>query len=415
MGDYPEPAIDPNPIVDYKKWSIHDGKFYLDGKWKFLKIGKPLINYADAAAVDDLISKLDVIRKKHYDAIEMNCYWHHFDPDGDGVVSSTAVASLNRIINAIYEKGMYPCLSVETYAVGGGQIPAGFWSRFPDAEAIDSEGNKVSDTEYGFGGKVISIFHEGYRETVHNYIKSLATQIDTRKILWFETTVEPQYMGTISLSYDAAARAEYNKWRAENNITDAASQMPETFPIPASFVNNATWNKFRAQFLAKWVNEDAAAYRSVAGENAYVAVDYLDAAESSMQNRDGNPIEFLTALTCPNIIQVNWHFTNGAPNQKAYDRVYQVKNATHRDWAVSEHMTLNGSDYNFAASVIDKLLMNTLNQGTRLGWEFVNILPNSNDNFCLYKSDYSPKSAMKRVDDYWGYWMHMVEEIESQH
>ena len=191
--------------------------------------------------------------------------------------------------------------------------------------------------------------------------------------------------------------------------------MPETFPIPASFVNNATWNKFRAQFLAKWVNEDAAAYRSVAGENAYVAVDYLDAAESSMQNRDGNPIEFLTALTCPNIIQVNWHFTNGAPNQKAYDRVYQVKNATHRDWAVSEHMTLNGSDYNFSASVIDKLLMNTLNQGTRLGWEFVNILPNSNDNFCLYKSDYSPKSAMKRVDDYWGYWMHMVEEIESQH
>ena len=66
-SDYPDPGVEKNPLVDYTKWSIHDGKFYLDGKWKFLKIGKPLINYADAAAVDDLISKLDVIRKKHFD------------------------------------------------------------------------------------------------------------------------------------------------------------------------------------------------------------------------------------------------------------------------------------------------------------------------------------------------------------
>ena len=129
-------AIAQEETPDYTKWSIHDGKFYVDGKWVFLKAAKPLINYADASNVSALIKKLDILKEKHYNAIEMNCYWHHFDKNGDGIID-VSLMPLRSIINAVYNRGMYPCLSVETYAVGGGNIPDDFWSRNPDAYAID--------------------------------------------------------------------------------------------------------------------------------------------------------------------------------------------------------------------------------------------------------------------------------------
>lgn len=100
------------------------------------------------------------------------------------------------------------------------------------AYAINERGEKVTDTEYGFGSKVVSIFHPGYRNTAHTFIKSLAKGIDTKKILYFETTVEPQYMGTIALCYSDAAKREYEKWRETNNINDEESKMPFSFPIP---------------------------------------------------------------------------------------------------------------------------------------------------------------------------------------
>lgn len=46
MDDIPNPAVDPDPIVDYNLWKIENGKFYLAGKWIFLKIAKPLLNYS---------------------------------------------------------------------------------------------------------------------------------------------------------------------------------------------------------------------------------------------------------------------------------------------------------------------------------------------------------------------------------
>lgn len=65
-----------------------------------------------------------------------------------------------------------------------------------------------------------------------------------------------------------------------------------------------------------------------------MAVDYLDANEKEQYLRMGDPVEFLTHLTAPNIIQVNWswYFPDNKPNQKAYDRVWQVKEAAERDW-----------------------------------------------------------------------------------
>ena len=413
---YANPSVNPDPIVDFNLWKIENGKFYLDNEWVFLKIGKPLINFADPVKVDNLISDLDKIQQNHFNTLELNCYWHHFDTDGDGIPDKS-LDPLNKLIAAIYAKGIYPCLSVETYAVGGGTIPDGFWSLHPDAFAINDKGEKVTDTEYGFGSKVVSIFHPGYRSTVHTFIKRLAEGVDTRKILYFETTVEPQYMGTIPLCYSDAARDEYNSWREVNSLTDPASEMPASFPLPASFVTNPTWNKFRAQFLAKWVNDDAAAYREVAGDSAYVAVDYLDADEKDQQLRMGDPIEFLTHLTGANIIQVNWswYFPSSIPNQKAYDRVNQVMKETNRDWAITEHMTFNGSDFvSFEESRLQSILENTLNQGTRFGWEFVSVTNETNSNFSLYYDDWSPKPVMKFVDQYWGYWLHRTAEIEKK-
>jgi hypothetical protein len=109
-------SLNNNEPVDYNLWKIEDGKFYIDGKWKFLKIAKPLRNFADKAQVDQLISNLDLLKSKNYSSIEINCYWHHFDTNGDGIPDKS-LEPLNKLVNAIYEKGMYPCLSVETYSV----------------------------------------------------------------------------------------------------------------------------------------------------------------------------------------------------------------------------------------------------------------------------------------------------------
>lgn len=184
--------------------------------------------------------------------------------------------------------------------------------------------------------------------------------------------------------------------------------MPATFPIPQSFLDNSHWNKFRAQFLADWVNGDAAAFREIAGEDAYIAVDYLDAEESTMARRMGIPEEFLAHLHAPNIIQVNWSwfFPTNQPNQKAYDRVHHANQAYNRDWAITEHMTFNGSDFNhFSDDELRRILQNTLTQGTRFGWEFVSIDNATNGSFSLYNDDWSPKRVMGIVDLHWDEWL----------
>ena len=393
--------------ADYRSWEIKNGKFYFDGEWKFLKIAKPLRNFADKLAVDQLIRDLDLLKEKGYTNVAINCYWHHFDHDGDGIPDES-LEPLRNLVDEVYRKGMYPSLSVETYSVGGGTIPEGFWKRYPDADAMNAKGQKVNDTEYGFNSRVISIFHEEYRKTVHTFIRSLARGLDTKKILYFETTVEPQYMGEIDLCYSAGARKEYARWLTRNRIKDAESQMPSGFPIPDSFITNANWNKFRAQFLAKWVNDDAAAYREVAGEKAYVAVDFLDATENTTRRRNGNPEEFLMHLTAPDIIQVNWHWhlVDNQPNLKAYDRVRQVMKKKKRKWAITEHMTFNGSDFvQNSEEERRQILRNTLKNGTGFGWEFVNVSNNTADSFALYNNDWSPKNVIEVVDAHWQEWL----------
>ena len=76
-------------------WKIENGKFYRDGEWGFLKIAKPLRNFADGNAVQQLINDLDKLKSKHYNVIVINCYWHHFDHDGAGV-PDVSLEPLNR-------------------------------------------------------------------------------------------------------------------------------------------------------------------------------------------------------------------------------------------------------------------------------------------------------------------------------
>lgn len=421
INDVSETEIPAIPVVpelklnNYKLWKIDNGKFYYDNKWVFLKIAKPIRDFSNSAAVQKLISELDMLKAKKYNVIEINCYWHHFDKDGDGV-PDVSLMPLFVLVESIYSKGMIPCLSVETYSVGGGQMPEKFWQRFPDAEAIDAKGNKMTDTEYGFGSRVVSIFHEGYRDAARNFIKNMAKAVDHKKILYFETTVEPQYMGIAHLCYSTHARENYAKWLLDNKVTDPSAQMPAGFPVPQSFVKNTYWNSFRAEFLADWVNGDAAAYREVAGSKAYVAVDYLDATEESMLNRNGNSAVFLDKLTGANIIQVNWswYFPTNKPNQKAYDRVRSAMEKNQRDWAITEHMTFNGADFTrYEDNELKNILQNTLNQGTRFGWEFVNVNNSTGDSFSLYNNDWSPKSVISMVDDHWDDWLAALKRAEN--
>jgi hypothetical protein len=380
---------------------------FINGQWTFLKIAKPLINYADEHAVDRLIKDLPILKSKHYNVIEINCYWHQFDPAGD--CSDLDTKPVSKFINAVAAIGMYPCLSVETYGVGGGHVPAGFWEKHPDAVAIDSNGKKTSDDEYGVGSKVPSLFSPAYLSASRNYIRKLAAGVPYEKLLWFETTVEPQYMGNHALDFSPSALAAWKKWKRQHPDVKAPRD-PAGFPVPESFLDNPAWNRFRAEHLADWINGDAQAYRDVAGKDAYIAVDYLETCGPDMRNRNGNSMEFLRRLTSPNIIQINWTWRVGQhqPNQCAYDHVKEVIRETGRKWAVTEHMTINGSDY--PVKDIPTLLRNTIRQGSGFGWEFVSVTPETRSSFSCYNDDWSPKPPIAAIDEHWAQWMKEIRE-----
>lgn len=383
-------------------WVIRDGGLWVAGKRVFLKTAKPLRNFADPAACDGLAADLPRLKEKGFNAVSLNCYWHHFDHDGDGRVD-VSLDRLAALIRAIYDAGMFPCLSVETYGVGGGQIPAGFWKRHPDARAVNAEGTIVRDSEYGFQTAVPSLFDEAYRGAAHDYIRSLTAGLPHELILYYETTVEPQFMGREDLGYSLQARRAYEVWLARNRL--AAPAWPAGFPVPRAFRESAEWLRFRAESLADWVNQDAAAYRAVAGRDAFIAVDYLETCGAEMRLRNGDSRTFLRALTCADIIQMNWHWRSHEHrvNECAYANVRAVMRDTGRRWAITEHMTLNGSD--FRPEDVPALLRSTLARGTKFGWEFVNIAPRSGDPFCLYHDDWSPKEVMRPVDEHWPEWL----------
>ncbi len=248
-----------------------------------------------------------------------------------------------------------------------------------------------------------SHFSPDYLRTSRRFIRNLVASLDTSPILFFETTVEPQYIGNQDLCFSAHGRRAYEAWLTKNTLD--GPDWPEEFPASEQFLKHPVWNRFRAEALADWVNGDAAAFREGAGRDIWIAVDYLETGGSEMPRRNGDSRVFLRALDCADIIQVNWHWHLGkrAPNLVAYENVRAVMSETGRAWAVTEHMTLNGSD--FRPKETPELLRNALRQGTRFAWEFTNIAAATNDPFCLYHDDWSPKPTMAVVDEQWDAWM----------
>lgn len=406
-------------VVNGKEVELKQGKLFVGGAYQFLKIAKPLRDYSQKQEIDELIRDLDILKKKNYNCVEMNCYWHHLDRDGDGVVD-VDIGPLKRLIDEINARGMFACISVETYGVGGGQIPDGFWEAHPGNIAVGIDGKEVSDTEFGYMSKVPSLYSEPYLRLSRAYITDLTSKLDASKILYFETTVEPQYMGDVWIDYSERAKEAYEMWVQEGGIENAPS-FPCSFPVMQEFIYDPTWNTFRAEWLAGWVSGDAQAFRAAAGDDVWVAADYLDPDESTILARLGDPIVYLRGLGAIDIIQVNWHwhYADRAPNLKAYQRVRQVNEETGRDWVIAEHMTINGTDYH--PEEMEGLLTNTIRNSTHFGWEFVDVAadPDGPDvpegevqpgffkpaHFSVYDKDWNPKPSMAVVDDQWDRWM----------
>ena len=319
-------------VVHGKQVELKQGKLFVNGEHLFLKIGKPLRDFGNQEQIEQLILDLDIIQEKNYNCIELNCYWHHLDRNGDGIID-VSIEPLKRLIDEINARDMFVVLSVETYGVGGGQVPDGFWTSYPDSIAVGIDGKDVSDTEFGYMSKVPSLYSKDYLRLSRAYIMDLASQLDPSTILYYETTVEPQYMGDEWIDYSDAARAAYETWLAKEHMTHALP-FPESFPVAQEFIYDPVWNRFRAEWLAGWVSGDAQAFRKAAGAESWVACDYLDADEHTMLARCGDPIVFLRGLGAIDIIQVNWHwhYADRAPNLKAYHRVRQVMAETGRDY-----------------------------------------------------------------------------------
>ncbi|MEO0454581.1 MAG: hypothetical protein AAFY98_10650 [Verrucomicrobiota bacterium] len=357
--------------------SLLNGRLVINDNPQFLKTGKPLRNYGDAEEIAQLIKDLPLLVEKGYQNLALNCYWHHFNPSGDGTIE-VSLDPLKELVAAIRSHGMFVSLSVETYGVGGGQIPAGFWEAHPDAVAFNHEGTPVRDTEYGYDTAVPSLFSDSYLNASRTYMSTLVNQLGAENFLYFETTVEPQFMGAQWLDYSEMAKKAYLAW-CEKNSDTPAPPFPTEFPVSEAFRMDPSWNQFRAQALAGWINGDAKALRAGAGADIWIASDYLDAEEDTCAQRCGDALELLRGMTEVDIVQVNWTWCNieRKPNLRAYGRVQQVQKESRPEWVITEHMTINGTDY--YESDMEGLLENTLQNGTRFGWEFVDIAPDRDD------------------------------------
>jgi len=367
---------------------IEDGKLLIDGQWTFLKTGCPLANFA----VEDLKGTVDVLKTKGYNNVKINLYWDHFDTNCDGQLDNS-LDKLNSLINHIADIGIYCDLSFETYNVGGGGVAPAFFDAHPGAQAVNSDGELAFDGEYGTGKKIPSIFHPAYLDASRTFIKNVLEGVDTSKILYFETTVEPQYIGNQELDFSPAAKTAWEQFCAQEGIASC--------PWPPA--NHPRWQEFRAKALAAWIMDDAAAIREVAGPDALIAVDYLETGGGEMENRNGDSLIFLGQLQGVDILQCNWHWLPGSndPFNLTYDRANSLQGE--KGWAVTEHMTINGND--FMAADIGSVLQHTLDKGNKFGWEIVTTRNQTSNAFSVYNDDWSPKQTVAELDNNQAYWI----------
>lgn len=374
----------PNCLRDKE---IKAGKLYLNCKRVFLKTAIPLYNYATEYPVE-IISRL---KEKGYNAIRINTYWNHFDKDANGIVDQAIyLTNLNRFIKAVADAEMLPILSFETYNVGGGGVPVAFFQTFPKAQAINFQGELAVDTEYGTHQKIPSIFNPDYRRLSRSFIQNIVRNIDNTRILYYKTTVEPQYIGNQNLDYNGDAQREY---------LESGAFWP---PNP----NDQQWNEFRATSLAQWVSGDVMAVRELVPQ-ALIGVDYLETGDSSMVNRNGNSLIFLKNLGDIDVLHVNWHWTSRGKFDLAYDNAWKL--FPDKQWAITEHMTVQGNFDRYGFET-EKVLLHSLNKGTRFGWDIVNTRPSTQNSFAVYNDNWSPKATIAPLDNRNDDWMALALE-----
>ncbi|MBI4581416.1 MAG: hypothetical protein HY718_17065 [Planctomycetes bacterium] len=409
-------------------WEIRNGRFYRNGQWVFLKTGKLLRAFEQAEAAEQVIADIEVlVDRLNYNSFSLNVYPDAFDADGDGRVDrnrQAAYLNLGRILDHCWRRGVFCALSFETYNVGGGGTPAALFSRHPEIAAINALGEPARDVEYGGeqGKPVPSVFHPLYlrwsRDFIRSFLEGLGRQ-RTQRLLFIETTVEPQYLGRCSigdkdprrafLDFNEAARTTFEKWQQSFPPDDphrSSLKWPRTTDERSQLLGNRLFNDFRAWGLANWVSGDAQAIRSVVPQ-VYIAVDYNGRFDDERKLRLGSPEVFLGNLKGVDIIQIAPHVVN-VWTPSSWDDVVAVNKESGKHWAISEHMTGTGS-WGQDDTEMTTILETTLTHGTRWGWEFVNAgNRHAVDDYQLYDENWKSRTLDVIEGDNWPAWVKKI-------
>lgn len=374
---------------------INSNHLEINGSPTFLKTGSLAADYCN-----ENLSGLGYpaqFQAKSYTAAKIIPYWFHFDTVGDGTHSSTT--NLTNYINDCNSRGMKLGMTFETGAVGGGATPDWLFNWYT-CQAYNSSGQAAVDSEYGTNFKIESLLSDAFLFRSRDWITWMLRQVDKTKITWYETAVEPQYIGNQQLDYSTDAYAKWRMWlewrfslATLNSWWGTGYTNYDAIPMPTVSTDPkwTQWNSWRAAALANWVNGEIQTIRNVVGEEALVATDAL--IVTNMQQRMGDYNKVMNQIY-PNVFQCNWHWANRAAYNTAYDTCVPI--ARTKNQAISEHMTLNGSD--FVAADVDAILRHTLTKGNKFGWEFVNMRPATADPFSLYNNDWSAKALINVMD-----------------
>ncbi len=408
---------------------MREGRFHRNGQWVFVKTGKMLRSFEQPGMADRVIADIDVmVGRLNYNNFSLNIYPDQFDADADGRVDPgrrQAQQEIGRILDHCWRRGIFASLSFETYNVGGGGTPLELFRRHPDIVAVNALGQPARDVEYGgeSGKQVPSIFHPIYlkwsRDFMRGFLAGLGRDRASR-LLFVETTVEPQYVGKCDvgnkdirramLDFSDAARRAYERWLAglpENDPRRTAFAWPATQAQRDKAVGNPVFNEFRAWGLAQWVNGDIEAIRSAA-PGVFVAVDYNGRLDDHDHEgaRIGDHLTFLKALQGVDIIQVaphTWHW-----GTSSWEEVSRVNREARKGWAIGENITISGASPDDDQETT-RILDDTLKLGTRWGWECVNAgNEHETDNYCLYNRDWSSPVADVIEGPNWEHWLKKI-------
>jgi hypothetical protein len=284
-------------------WDFNNGRFYRNGQWVFLKSGHLLHDFYDASKTNQIISEIDaLIDNLNYNNISMNFYPGDFDADADGRVDAskqTAFSGIAHIIDHCWERGIFCSLSFETYNVGGGGTPPALFTSHPEIRAINALNQPATDIEYGTLKPIPSIYHPIYLEWSRNFIKYFLAGLGKdrlARVLYVETTVEPQYLGfdnyndppdnrRAALDYNEAAHSAFTQWNAalpandprknaftwptnqtqrDASIETLASDTAEPTPIPGRLDEHLQSLPDRQQSVVRAISLDGASIRETA-------------------------------------------------------------------------------------------------------------------------------------------------------